>query len=119
MTWDEYYEKINDWAVSTAVNKTSSLENIGEPDEVVDALNIIAFEDEKGATRLLNRAIQQGIIFSGENLAEISSICIRINTLISFTYFFFLSCNTAGFFLCDFHSMTTFPYVIDTIIDFS
>ena len=26
MTWDEYYEKINDWAVSTAVNKISSLE---------------------------------------------------------------------------------------------
>lgn len=47
MTWDEYYEKINDWAVSTAVNKISALENIGEPDEVVDALNIIAFEDEK------------------------------------------------------------------------
>ena len=84
MTWDEYYEKINDWAVSTAVNKISSLENIGEPDEVVDALNIIAFEDEKGATRLLNRAIQQGIIFSGENLAEISSICKK--TLSS--YFF-------------------------------
>ncbi len=75
MTWDEYYEKINDWAVSTAVNKISSLDSIGEPDEVVDALNIIAFEDEKGASRLLNRAIQQGITFSGENLAEISSIC--------------------------------------------
>ena len=75
MTWDEYYEKINDWAVSTAVNKISSLDSIGEPDEVVDALNIIAFEDEKGASRLLNRAIQQGVTFSGENLAEISSIC--------------------------------------------
>ena len=79
MTWDEYYEKINDWAVSTAVNKISALKNIGESDEVVDALNIIAFEDEKGAARLLNRAIQQGITFSGENLAEISSICNEEN----------------------------------------
>jgi len=75
MTWDDYYEKINDWAVSTAVNKISSLEDMGAPDEIVDALNIIAFEDEKGATRLLNRAVQYGVKFSGENLAEIAGLC--------------------------------------------
>lgn len=61
MRWPEYYEKINDWAVSTAVNKISSLEDMGAPDEIADALNIIAFEDEKGATRLLNRALQRGV----------------------------------------------------------
>jgi len=75
MTWEEYYEKINDWAVSTAVSKISSLEDMGAPDEIVDALNIIAFEDEKGATRLLNRAVQNGVKFSGENLAEIVDLC--------------------------------------------
>lgn len=75
MNWDEYYEKINDWAVSTAVNKISSLENIGAPDEVVEALYIISDEDEKGAARLLNRALQQGLTFSGENLVEINEIC--------------------------------------------
>ena len=75
MTWDEYYEKINDWAVSTAVNKISSLEDMGTPDEIVDAINIIAFEDEKGATRLLNRAVQYGVKFSGENLADIIDLC--------------------------------------------
>ena len=75
MTWSDYYEKINDWAVSTAVNKISSLEDMGASDEIVDALNIIAFEDEKGATRLLNRALQYGVKFSGENLAEIVDLC--------------------------------------------
>jgi len=75
MTWFDYYEKINDWAVSTAVNKISSLEDMGASDEIVDALNIIAFEDEKGATRLLNRALQHGVKFSGENLAEIVDLC--------------------------------------------
>lgn len=75
MTWDDYYEKINDWAVSTAVNKIASLEDMGAPDEIVDALNIIAFGDEKGATRLLNRALQHGVKFSGENLAEIVDLC--------------------------------------------
>ncbi len=75
MRWSDYYEKINYWAVSTAVNKISSLEDMGAPDEIVDALNIIAFEDEKGATRLLNRAVQYGVKFSGENLAEIAGLC--------------------------------------------
>ena len=75
MTWEEYYEKINDWAVSTAVSKISSLEDMGAPEEIVDALNIIAFEDEKGATRLLNKAVQYGVKFSGENLAEIVDLC--------------------------------------------
>lgn len=75
MRWSDYYEKINDWSVSTAVNKISSLEDMGAPDEIVDALNIIAFEDEKGATRLLNRALQHGVKFSGENLAEIVDLC--------------------------------------------
>ena len=75
MRWSDYYEKINDWSVSTAVSKISSLEDMGDPDEIVDALNIIAFEDEKGTTRLLNRAVQYGVKFSGENLADISGLC--------------------------------------------
>ena len=75
MRWSDYYEKINDWSVSTAVSKISSLEDMGAPDEIADALNIIAFEDEKGATRLLNRALQHGVKFSGENLAEIVGLC--------------------------------------------
>ena len=75
MIWSDYYEKINDWAVSTAVSKISSLEDMGAPDEIVDALNIIGFEDEKGATRLLNRALQYGVKFSGENLADIAGLC--------------------------------------------
>jgi len=48
---------------------------MGAPEEIVDALNIIAFEDEKGATRLLNKAVQYGVKFSGENLAEIVDLC--------------------------------------------
>ena len=69
MTWEEYYKKINDQAASTAVSKMSSLEDMGTPDKVVNALNVIVFEDEKGATRLLNRAVQSSVKFSGENLA--------------------------------------------------
>lgn len=75
MTWNEFYEKLNDWAVSTAVSKISSFANIGAPDEIVEAINIIAYEDEKGATRLLNKAINADIKFSGENLTEMVGLC--------------------------------------------
>lgn len=75
MIWSDYYGKINDWSVSTTVNKTSSMEDMGAPDEIIDALNIIAFEDEKGVTRLFNRALQHGVKFSGENLADIAGLC--------------------------------------------
>lgn len=70
MTWDEYYEKINDWAVSTAVSKISTLTDMGAPDEVVEAINVIAFEDEKGATRLLNKALKVGVKFSGDRALQ-------------------------------------------------
>ena len=45
MRWSGYYEKINDWSVSTAVSKISSLEDMGAPDEISYALNIMAFEN--------------------------------------------------------------------------
>ena len=75
MIRSDYYAQINASSVSTAVSKISSLEDMGAPDEIADALNIIAFEDEKGATRLLNRALQHGVKFSGDNLADIAGLC--------------------------------------------
>lgn len=65
--------------MSTAVNKISALEDMGTPDEVVDALLIIGVEDKKGAARLLNKALQSGMKFSGENLMEISDQCTEEN----------------------------------------
>lgn len=75
MKWQDYYEKISDWDISTAVNQISSLEDMGEPDEIVEAIYIIETEDEKGATRLLNCALQHGVKFSGMNLVEMEGIC--------------------------------------------
>ncbi len=49
----------------------SSFEDVGTPDKVVDALNIIVFEDKKGAARLLNRAVQSGVKFSERILCMI------------------------------------------------
>ena len=79
MQWEEYYEKINDWAVSTAVSKISALENMGTSSEVTEAISVIGFEDEKGATRLLNAAVKYGIKFSGQELAELVGVCTEHN----------------------------------------
>lgn len=75
MKWQDYYEKISDWDISTAVNQISSLEDMGKPDEIVEALYVIESEDEKGANMLLNRALQHGVKFSGMNLVEMEGIC--------------------------------------------
>ena len=68
-------KKINDWAVSTSVRNISFLEDIGEPDEIVEALVIIGYEDKKAAGRLLSKALQHGVKFSGKNLVEIADFC--------------------------------------------
>lgn len=75
MTWDEFYDKTGEWSTSTIVRYISKLENMGPTDEIIDVFNDIAFYDEKGATRLINRAIQFGVTLSGEQLDEIYGCC--------------------------------------------
>ena len=75
MLWEEYYDKLGDWAISTAVSRMSKLESFGPPDEIIDAINTIGFDDEKGATRLLKKAINAGVTFTGDQLSELFLIC--------------------------------------------
>jgi hypothetical protein len=75
MLWEEYYDKLGDWATSTAVSRISRLESFGPPDEIIDVINTIGFDDEKGATRLLKKAIAAGVKFTGDQLSELYLIC--------------------------------------------
>ena len=75
MLWDEYYDKLGDWATSTAVSRMSQLESLGPADEVIDAISHIGFDDEKGATRLLKKALGAGIKFTGDQLSDLFLIC--------------------------------------------
>lgn len=75
MLWEDYYDKLGDWATSTAVSRISQLESFGPPDELVDAINQIGYDDEKGATRLLKKAISAGVKFTGDQLSELVLIC--------------------------------------------
>lgn len=41
MCWSDYYEKIHDWAVSTAVSMISSIGGCGEKDMIIGKGKII------------------------------------------------------------------------------
>lgn len=75
MLWEEYYDKIGEWTTSTAVGRMSQLASFGPPDEIIDAINTIGFDDKKGATRLLKKATAAGVKFSGAQLSELFLIC--------------------------------------------
>lgn len=61
MRWSEYYQKMDDWAVSTAVSRFSSVEDMGTSNEVVDVLYTIVFKDKKVATRIIKKALQHAL----------------------------------------------------------
>ena len=52
MTWEEYYENYYDWAESTAIKKLSSVDMLGNTDEVTEL-------QEK---RLVRNLFSRGII---------------------------------------------------------
>lgn len=75
MLWKEYYDNVGIWATSTAVSRMSRLESYGPPEEIIDAIETIGWDDSKGATRLLKKAIAAGVKFTGEQLAGLDLIC--------------------------------------------
>lgn len=75
MTWEEYYENMWEWTPDTMVQYMSQLTSFGDPEEVMEAIIEISFEDTQGATRMLKKATDYGIKFSGEQLAELDGCC--------------------------------------------
>lgn len=68
--WDEYYEKFFDWAESTQQRNLSYLTSLGDADEVAEI--IIELQGNPAASnRLLKKAVESKIAFSGSDLAEI------------------------------------------------
>lgn len=72
MTWEEYCDKFYDWAESTRIKKLSSVDALGSADEVVEVMMELAFNHEDIVNRIARRAIDQKLIFSANNLMDIS-----------------------------------------------
>ncbi len=72
MTWEEYYDKFYDWAESTQIKKLSSVDALSHADEVAEVMMELAFNHEDIVNRIARRAIDQNLIFSANNLMDIS-----------------------------------------------
>ena len=73
MNWETYYEKFYDWAESTQIRKLSELSDFGPPEEIVEVIE--GLMNEKAASRLARKAVEAGVQFSTEQLAELTSCC--------------------------------------------
>ena len=73
MTWEEYYDKFYEWAESTQIKKLSSVESLGPADEVTEVMMSFAFDHEDIVNRIARKAIEQKIIFSGENISDLTN----------------------------------------------
>ncbi len=76
--WDEYYEKFYDWAESTQVRNLSGLTSLGPADEVGEII-IELQVNVPAANRLLRKAVEAKLAFSGSDLVEFA--CINDKTL--------------------------------------
>lgn len=73
MEWAEYYEKFYDWAESTQIKKLSLVEALGPGDEVAEVMMSFAFDHDDIVNRIARKAIEQKIVFSGENIADFTN----------------------------------------------
>ena len=69
MKWEDYYNRFWDWAESTQISRISTLTDFTSSAEVAEIAN--EFFDEKNSTRLVKRAMQNGIRFTPAEIIEL------------------------------------------------
>ena len=69
MKWEDYYDRFWDWAESTQISRISTLTDFTSSAEVAEIAN--EFFDEKNSTRLVKRAMQNGIRFTPAEIIEL------------------------------------------------
>lgn len=75
MTWTAYYDNINEWSADMAVEQLCNLTQMGPSDQVADAVYSVSLEDEAMATRILDKANEFGVRFTGEDLLTLLDVC--------------------------------------------
>ena len=85
---DEYYEKFYDWAESTQVRNLSGLTSLGSADEVGEII-IELQVNVPAANRLLRKAVEAKLAFSGSDLVEFACSndkALAIAAAVSYTH---------------------------------
>ena len=78
MKWKDYYEGFWDWAESTQITRISTLTDFTSSAEVAEIAN--EFYDQKIASRLVKRAMQNGIRFTPAEIIELAG-CVTEEVL--------------------------------------
>lgn len=72
MTWDEYYEKYDDWPESTQYGCLSFITNFGpKGSPSAEIAECIEFVDQRTASSLLHRALAAGVRFRASEITDI------------------------------------------------
>ena len=71
MTWQEYYQAVDECESEKVLRWFSKLEELGPVDEVFEAIMFLALDDEEKAIALLKRANDAGLKFSSEQLVHL------------------------------------------------
>ncbi len=72
MTWDEYYDKYYDWAESTRIKKLSSVDVLGDTEEVSEVMLDLAFNHEDIVNRIARKAIEQKLVFTADDIINLT-----------------------------------------------
>lgn len=70
MTWEEFYDNYYDWAESTAIKKLSSVDKLGNSDEVAEIISDLFFNHKDVCNRIARKAIEQKVVFTWYNLQD-------------------------------------------------
>lgn len=87
MKWEHLYEYYDSWSTNTLINRLSTLEDYGAPDEVVEVADVVA--DLKVASRFVRKAIDAGVVFSPDTILTLDGIidqdtmCLAVTSSIS------------------------------------
>lgn len=68
MKWEEFYEKFDEWADSTQVNRISQLTTFGCHEQVAEIVQM--YYDEKAGSRLAKKAIAAGVRFTPAEIVD-------------------------------------------------
>ena len=69
MTWDDFHDRYSDWSESTVKSRISSLEDVGNGEDVVDV--ILGLSDEKIKAQLIRKAMRLGVTFTHEDFMNL------------------------------------------------
>ncbi len=72
MKWDHLYQYYDGWSSGTLVKRLGSLEDYGPAEQIAEVADAVC--DEKAASRLVQRAIDAGVVFSPANIMKLDGI---------------------------------------------